>query len=82
MPTNVTQKDETLKQVIDWCQDVIHGLHWDCETGALPPDYVEDKIDAYEGVIKHCKTMLGYTGAMPLEVENQSEDARQEDTDA
>lgn len=30
----------------------------------------------YEDVIKHCKTMLGYSGSMPLEVENQSEDAK------
>ena len=82
MPTNVTQKDETLHEIIYWCQGVIHGLHWYCETGALPRDYVEDKIDAYEEVIGHCKSMLGYSGTMPDEVENQSEDARQEDADA
>ena len=76
MPTNVTQKDETLHEIIHWCQDVIHGLHWDCETGALPRDYVEDKNDAYEEVIGHCKSMLGYGGHMPLEVPNQSEDAK------
>ena len=27
-------------------------------------------------VIGHCKSMLGYSGSMPLEVKNQSEDAK------
>ena len=76
MATNVTEKDKTLNGIIHWCQDVIHGLHRDCETGALPRDYVEDKTDAYEEVIGHCKQMLGYGGGMPLEVDNQSEDAK------
>lgn len=31
---------------------------------------------AYMTVIKHCQNMLGYSGSMPSEVPNQSEDAK------
>lgn len=31
---------------------------------------------AYAEVIEHCKSMLGYSGHMPSEVPNQSEDAK------
>lgn len=76
MATNVTEKDKTLNEIIDWCQDVIHGLHRDRETGTLQRDHVKDKIDAYEEVAGHCKSMLGYTGNMPTEVPNQSENTK------
>lgn len=86
MVTNVTQKDETLKQVIDWCKSMrgdinlyLSGAHW-----LDPVSQVMElsKRKAYGKVIEHCESMLGYSGSMPLEVENQSEDARQEGTDA
>ena len=34
----------------------------------------DEKLDALR--INYCKDMLGYSGTMPLEVENQSEDAK------
>ena len=86
MPTNVTQKDKTLKQVIDWCKimqaDInlyLSGAHW-----LDPVSRVMElsKRRAYGKVIEHCESMLGYTGSMPDEVPNQSEDARQEDSNA
>lgn len=32
---------------------------------------------AYEHVINYCRHMLGYSGTMPSEVPNQSEDAKE-----
>ena len=86
MPTNVTQKDKTLKQVIDWCKimqaDInlyLAGANW-----LDPVSRIMElsKRKAYGKVIEHCESMLGYTGSMPDEVPNQSEDARQEDSNA
>lgn len=80
MPTNVTQKDATLKQVIDWCKSMqadinlyLAGANW-----LDPVSRIAElsKRKAYGKVIEYCEAMLGYSGSMPLEVENQSEDAK------
>lgn len=80
MATNVTQKDKTLQEVIDWCGRELGSLTWYMRTAYWLDDDTKNwnsgKARAYEDVIKHCKTMLGYSGSMPLEVENQSEDAK------
>ena len=81
MATNVTQKDEALKQVIDWCKSMqadinlyLAGAHWLDQVSRI----VElSKRNAYRKVTDYCEGMLGYSGgSMPLEVQNQSEDAR------
>ena len=72
MATNVTQKDATLKQVIDWCKSMqadinlyLTSAHW-----LDPVSQVMElsKKKAYGKVIEHCESMLGYSGTMPLEV--------------
>ena len=80
MPTNVTQKDETLKQIIDWCKSMQADINLYL-SGALWLDPVSrvmelSKREAYGKVTDYCESMLGYSGSMPLEVENQSEDAK------
>ena len=86
MATNVTQKDETLKQVIGWCKSMQAdiNLYLSCAHWLDPVSQVMEisKRKTYGKVIEHCESMLGYGGTMPDEVENQSEDARQEDADA
>lgn len=86
MAVNVTQKDETLKAVIAYCEkqrdmecDYIENVPW-LDDGILSWD--NGRIRAYEDIITYCGSLLGYTGSMPDEVPNQSEDARQEGTDA
>lgn len=86
MAINVAQKDETLKAVIAYCEkqrDVEHAylenVAW-LDDGIL--SWNHGKIKAYEDIITHCWSLLGYTGSMPDEVPNQSEDARQEDSNA
>ncbi|MCI5861988.1 hypothetical protein [Bifidobacterium boum] len=80
MATNVTEKDKTLKQVIDWCKSMqadinlyLSGANWLDPVSRI----VElSKGKAFGKVIEYCEAMLGYSGTMPLEVENQSEDAK------
>lgn len=81
MPTNVTQKDETLKQVIDWCKQfskaaqdatAISNRKGRFDTGA----WHHGRMTAFNEIEQHCESMLGYGGSMPLEVPNQSEDAK------
>ena len=80
MATNVTQKDKTLKQVIDYCESwrsytatYLQQAYWLDAGGKM---WCDGLIQAYEKVIEYCKTMLGYSGAMPTEVPNRSEDAQ------
>lgn len=70
MAVNVTQKDKTLRQLADWCEHKLEDI--DCLTGV--DLYWEGYADAMEQVIDRCEELTGYTGAMPLEVPNQSEE--------
>ena len=78
METNVTEKDKTLHEVIDFLQK-----EWDAANNASdnPDEEVYDFYDgmttAYEHVINYCRYLLGYSGTMPSEVPNQSEDAKE-----
>lgn len=78
MATNATEKDKTLNEIIDFLQK-----EWDAANNASdnPDEEVYDFYDgmttAYEHVINYCRHMLGYSGTMPSEVPNQSEDAEE-----
>lgn len=69
MATNVTEKDKTLHEVIDFLQK-----EWDAANNASdnPDEEVYDFYDgmttAYEHVINYCRHLLGYSGTMPSEV--------------
>lgn len=68
MATNVTEKDKTLNEIIDWCEQLeVEGLR-------LANDLLmQHDMAAYEKTADHCRSMLG-SGSMPSEVPNQSED--------
>lgn len=80
MVTNVSEKDKTLQEVIEWCEQLeVEGLRL---ANALLLQHemdaygvVKGQINAYEKVADHCCSMLG-SGSMPSEVPNQSEDAK------
>lgn len=80
MATNVTEKDKTLQEIIDWCEQLqIDALRL---ANALlkqrdVPAYgvVVAQANTYAKIADHCRSMLGYSGSMPSEVPNQSEDA-------
>lgn len=79
MATNVTEKDKTLNEIIDWCEQMeADGLRL---ASALLRQHdmaaysvMQGQISAYEKTADHCRSMLGYSGSMPAEVPNQSED--------
>ena len=82
MATNVTQKDATLKDVIYFCKErrddenkyTVEHL-W---LGDTILTWNRARVQAYDDIIAYCESMFGYSGSMPLEVENQSEDAKME----
>lgn len=81
MVMNVSEKDKALHEVIDWCeQREVEGLRL---ANALLQKHdlaayavVKAQIDAYHKTAEHCRHLLGYSGSMPSEVPNQSEDAK------
>lgn len=81
MATNVTEKDKTLNEIIDWCEQMeAEGLRL---ASALLRQHdmdaygvVNGQTNAYEKTADHCRSMLGYSGSMPSEVPNQSEDTK------
>ncbi|HCA74109.1 MAG TPA: hypothetical protein DEP29_03565 [Bifidobacterium sp.] len=109
MATNVTEKDKTLNEIIDWCKsqrkqiiedikpapdedadEVYAELEMVIQSDNPIIKYSDIMIDGNEAfvyavvmqarlldrAIDHCNSMLGYSGSMPSEVPNQSEDAK------
>lgn len=72
MATNVTEKDKTLQQIIAWCDRLSTEIK--CTEDATT-DRTYGKLRGLYLVYEHCQNMLGYSGTMPSEVPNQSEDA-------
>lgn len=81
MAGNVSQKDQTLNEIIDWCERLeVEGLRL---ASALLMQHdmnaysvVQGQINAYEKTADHCRSMLGSSGSMPSEIPNQSEDTK------
>lgn len=83
MATNVTERDKTLNEIIDWCKrlenkylrlsNVLLSRH---EMDAY--DVAMGQANAYGRTAYHCRSLLGYSGNMPTEVPNQSEDAEEQ----
>lgn len=87
MARNVTQKDQTLNEIIDWCEQLeVEGLRL---ASALLRQHdmaaygvVKGQINAYEKTADHCRSMLGYSGSMPSELPNQNENTKRRLTNA
>lgn len=81
MAVNVSEKDKTLNEIIDWCEQLeVEGLRL---ASALLMQHdmdaygvVRGQVNAYEKTADHCRSMLGYSGSMPSEVPNQSENTK------
>lgn len=81
MAANVTEKDKTLNEIIDWCeQSAAEGLRLASALlkhhAMAAYDVVKGQVNAYENTADHCRSMLGYTGNMLTETPNQSEDTK------
>lgn len=74
MAVNVTEKDQTLNELIDWCEQLAaEGLRL---ASALLRQHdmdaygvVKGQVNAYENTADHCRSMLS-------EAPNQSEDVK------
>lgn len=81
MAVNVTEKDKTLNEIIDWCEQLeVEGLRL---ASALLMQHdmdaygvVRGQVNAYEKTADHCRSMLGYTGSIPSELPNQNENTK------
>ena len=71
MAMDVTQKDQALNEIIDYCEEAM-GV-WCRKEGAHARGY----RGALADVIAHCRDSPGYSGVMPLEVPDQSEQAKE-----
>ena len=78
MATNVTEKDKTLNEIIDWAKSRCHeaGLSRFDVRSKSDRDFYDGQVNAFHEMLELCRSMLGYTGSMPSEVSNQSEDAK------
>lgn len=72
MAVNVTQKDKTLNDVIDWCDEQVARIN-EKIPNASDEGFLTGERFALQAVAAHCEELLGYSGSMPLEVPNQSE---------
>lgn len=81
MAVNITEKDKTLNEIIDWCEQLAaEGLKL---ASALLMKHdmdaygvVRGQVYAYENTADQCRSLLDSPGSMPSEVPNQSEDAK------
>ena len=81
MVTNVSERDKALQEIIDWCEQLeVEGLRLAndllMQHDMAAYGVVKGQINAYEKTADHCRSLLGYSGNMPTEVPNQSEDAK------
>lgn len=72
MAVNVTQKDKTLNDVIEWCEKHVARIV-EKIPNASDEGFLTGERFALQAVAAHCEELLGYSGSMPLEVPNQSE---------
>lgn len=70
MATNVTEKDKTLKEVIDWCEEQVARID------EKIPNASDEGFLTGDG--SPCKLSLlialGYSGSTPSDAPNQSEE--------
>lgn len=78
MATNVSEKDKTLNEIIDWLNEEWNKANHESDNPDKELlekyDFYDGMTSAYEFVIGKCRSMLGYSGSMPSEVPNQSEE--------
>ena len=81
MAANMSQKDQTLNEIIDWCEQLeaedlrlASALLRQHDMAAY--GVAMGQINAYEKTADHCRSMLDHNGSIPSETPNQNEDAK------
>lgn len=69
MAKNITEKDRTLQEVIDWCEQLeVEGLRLAnallMQRDMAAYGVVKGQINAYEKTADHCRSMLGHSVPM------------------
>lgn len=81
MTANITEKDKTLNEIIDWCeQSAAEALrlanallrHHDTDAYGV----VKGQANAYENTADHCRSMLDHPRPTPSDMPNQNEDTK------
>lgn len=67
MAVNITQKDKTLNDVIEWCMEQVSRIEKKIPN-ASDEGFLAGERFALQAVAAHCEELLGYSGSMPLEV--------------
>ena len=84
MATNVTEKDKTLNEIIDWVKSRCHeaGLSRFDVRRKSDRDFYDGQVNAFHEMLELCRSMLGYSGSMPSEVPNQKRGMMSKDSEA
>lgn len=67
MATNVTEKDKTLNEIIDWAKSRCHEAalsRFDVRRKS-DRDFYDGQVNAFHEILELCRSMLGYSGSMP-----------------
>lgn len=70
--------EERKDEIIDWVKSRCHeaGLSRFDVRRKSDRDFYDGQVNAFHEMLELCRSMLGYSGSMPSEVPNQSEDAK------
>lgn len=82
MATNVSEKDKTLHEVIDFLEkewDAANNASDNPDEEVLKYDFYDGMTTAYEHVINYCRHLLGYSGSMPSDLNYEDIDDSSED---
>lgn len=74
----IEEEDKTLNEIIDWAKSRCHeaGLSRFDVRRKSDRDFYDGQVNAFHEMLELCRSKLGYSGSMPSEVSNQSEDAK------
>lgn len=74
----IEEEDKTLNEIIDWAKSRCHeaGLSRFDVRRKSDRDFYDGQVNAFHEMLELCHSKLGYSGSMPSEVPNQSEDAK------
>ncbi len=81
MAVNITEKDKTLNEIIDWCEQLAAESLRLASALLMQHDMnsygvVRGQVNAYENTADHCRSLLDHSDSMPSKAPNQNEDTK------
>lgn len=70
MAVNITEKDKTLNEIIDWCEQLAAESLRLASALLMQHDMnsygvVRGQVNAYENTADHCRSLLDHSDSMP-----------------